>query len=258
MLESGRMKRPPNLPLLVSFLIFLPVYFYYAGAHHVDVYAAILDLILVILAAICYGSAAFAATDGSDRIWFTLSVGLFVWCIAICFRLCEMALNLAGYGSIADGFWVIGYLPLGLGAYRWFCSATSDRARLRSVLALVFVSAGILVLATVWPVISNPMRPTLFKALDLLYPALDLLLVILLVAPSLQPDAWSGRILNVAFSLLLVSDILFSYYGNSPASRINRYLDIPYTAGYFLLALAGNTQRILSRRPSKVLASPAH
>lgn len=242
------MKRILNLPVLVSFLIFLPGYFYYAGSHHVDVYAAILDLILVLLAAVCYGSAAFAATDGSDRIWFRLSVGLFVWCIAICFRLCEMALNLAGYGSIADGFWVIGYLPLGLGAYTWFCSATSDRQGLRPILTLVGVAIGALVLAAVWPVISRPTRPTLFKALDLLYPALDLLLVILLAAPSLQPDAWSCRILNIAFAFLLVSDILFSYYGISPASRINRYLDIPYTTGYFLLALAGNAQRMLMRR----------
>jgi hypothetical protein len=241
------MKRLLNLALLVFLLIFLPVYVYYSGSRHFEAYAAILDLLLVLLAAICYWTAAFAATDGSDRVWFRISVGLFVWCIAICFRLCEMALNVAGYGSIADGFWVVGCLPLGLGAYLWFCSATSDRPRLRLVLVLAGVSAGILVLAIVWPLISNPTRPALLKALDLFYPALDLLLVILLIPPALQKDAWGGGFLSTAFVLLLVSDLLFSYYGNNPTSRIYRYLDVPYTAGYFLLAMAGYAQRMMLR-----------
>lgn len=247
------MKRLLSQPLLVSLLTFLPVYILYSSSRHIEVYAAILDLILVLLAAIFFWVSASAAAAAVDRIWFRISIGLFVWCIAICFRLCEMALNLIGYGSIADGWWLVGYLPLGLGAYLWFRLTASERPRLRPILILAGVLAGILVLVAVWPVISNPTRPAVFKTLDLLYPSLDLLLVILLTAPSLQQEAWGCRILNAAFVLLLVSDILFSYYGEDPASKIYRYLDLPYTTSYFLLAIAGNAQRLMLRQPANKL-----
>ena len=237
-----------DFTLIVLLAIFVGLVIF-AGTARISVYAAIIDLAFVVLAGRYFWTAASEAVARQDAIWYRLSIGFFIWGLAICLRLCEMALNQPGYGTLADTFWIVGYFPLIYGSYLWFRSAKPAGKSLRIVLLVFGLAGAAAIFLLLRPLLVDPDRSLLLKALDLIYAVLDLLMAGFVAVPAFPEEGRGSRTLMFAVVLLLVCDLLFSYFGINPSSWLYRYLDVPYTFAYFLLALAGKQQaQIMERR----------
>lgn len=236
------MKRLPTY-LLYLFLAYVAAFIYFDDRPSLTNYAATLDLLLVAASVACFWAAAAAAPSGVDRIWYRIALGLLVWCLAIVLRLLEKWLDQPDYGTLSDGFWVAGYLPLVSGSYLWYRFVESGR-RQRWILALALTIAGAAIyLLFQLPLILDPHRSLFRKSLDVIYVAMDLLILGYLYFPSRRADASGCRALLAGVLVVLASDIVLGHYGEARASWVYVYLDLLYSAGYFLLALAGIRQR---------------
>lgn len=208
-------------------------------------YAAAGHLLFVLAAALLFWSTAVAASAGEDSIYYRISIALFVWSAAIVLRVFETTLHQPAYGTVADAFWVAGYLGLGVGTYGWFRRAGPTRGLILWIGAITISAFGVISYLFLSPLEEDSSRSTLLKTLDFFYIAVDVIILGFLSAPA-SKAAWPGsRFMLCGVLILLGSDLLFIRVATIPDSLLNRYLDIPYTVGDFMLALAASKQRAM-------------
>lgn len=200
-----------------------------------------LGILLLLIAGKRFWTAGVLEASNHDRIWYRLAIWLFIWSLAGSFRFLEALLEQSSYGVISDCFWIAGYLPLISGIYAW-CNALQYPIRIRNVLIAAPVAAG-LVLLFLEPLIRDPTRSTLFKALDVIYPTMDLAAITLLAAPALMKKEQVPRILLAGLVVLLSSDISFSYWEGHTYPVISYYITVSFLLSYFLFSLAAGYQK---------------
>jgi hypothetical protein len=223
-------------------------------------WAAIPKLGFLALAALLAASVTrrFEAGNPARPTWLALTIGLSA---AFFGQLCLAPYQLSGseapFPSLADPFFLISY-PL-------FAAMLAVSIRAYGLSGIVRVRAaelwplGFAVLALcaigLWPLLRPILAapdPALKKALNLSYPALDVLLLvpaILLLRITLPLRGgkvwrvWAALLLG--FGLTLAGDLLFAYQTSLSFGRIDPLVHLAYIGSYGCFALAVIRQRLL-------------
>ena len=193
------------------------------------------------------------ARDISRQIWGVFALGILLWAVAeTVWAYYEVILSMeTPYPSIADFFWVLGYLPLILGLTTRYktLDVTLDPRRKLTILTFAVLSFLITVYFVFRPIISefDPQRLA-ESLLNIFYPSGDLALLILtsLVLFSMGKGrfALAWRLILSGFIITSVADLVFSYlswYGlyhpHGLPNAVSIIVDFAYNLSYALLAL---------------------
>ena len=204
-----------------------------------------------------------AVSRRDQLLWGGMSLGLALWTIA------EMYWAVAGYlgaevpyPSLADAFWLLGYLPLyiALIARGRDLPTVANRRRLLVPVALSLISLAATIFLIFIPIVraSDPANG-IENALNLLYPLSDLVLLILVLRLffSYQQGehgaAWNWIMLSFVFTSL--GDLVFAfataadlYYPDGRANLLSTLgSDVPYTLSYALM-LVGFLRRLTQKK----------
>ncbi len=181
----------------------------------------------------------------SGRIWPAFMLGLLMWFLGeVSFSIYFDVLGVSvPYPSLADVFYLGGYIPLFVGLYlyvRYFASLFTREVLAVAAIAVVLVGILVTVLL-IDPVMTETADP-LARFFDFAYPFLDLILFALsvlglsVVAGGKIAPAWI--FLNVAVLLNVVADMLFSYMTAIESYYVGSFPDLLYMFGYLSFALA--------------------
>jgi hypothetical protein len=166
-----------------------------------------------------------------------LTAGLFLWLLGeITWTVYSLVLSVSiPYPSVADLFWIAGYLPLAL-ALVWYLVPFKEALSLKKVLAAT--ATGLLADVAVFMILIGPVlgigAEPLTQVFDLAYPVLDMALLGISIAGMFM--FLPGRIsrfwiwLNLGFIFIAIADLLFSY-----STALGLYYDgNPLELFYFL------------------------
>ncbi len=208
---------------------------------------------------------AWLSTSGKDisrRIWGLLAIGLILWTIAEgIWGFYEVILGEeTPYPSIADFFWILGYLPLYLALfirYRVF-QTTFNRWQRWFISVIVILFSVFIFFYVIKPILMDfDQQRILESGLNIAYPLVDLILLILtfIIVFSLEEGrfAIAWRVLTVGLICLSVSDLMFSYatwnevyYPEGQLNFISAAIDVLYDGAYLLLGLSIYTYGLIS------------
>lgn len=186
-----------------------------------------------------------------SKIWLGFTLGMLLWFFGeLGWAVYTMVLNVEiPYPSIADVFWLSGYVPLFIALLlyvRLFQPAISRK---------MFFTAGVLVVGVSVVVFSALMIPVLAEAsqqdlvmlgIGLAYPSLDLVLFLIAILGLLvfTVTRLKGRIgvawhfINVAILFNVVADLTFSYTTLTGTYYNGHPQELLFHWGYLLFALA--------------------
>jgi hypothetical protein len=210
-------------------------------------------------------SASFERGNPVRRAWLLLSVGLWAYVAAqSVLAYYQLVLNVpTPFPSIADLFFVPATLLVAVSLFS-FVSVyervgfrVAEARQLRTVLAFVAALLVVFFLVVARPVIASK-APIAERALNVLYPVLDcLLLVPAILLLRMAIDMRGGRLVEVWMALLLgllflaAGDILFAFFTTLGKSALDPLLDLMFAWSYVLIARAAATQYgILSAPPA--------
>jgi hypothetical protein len=181
--------------------------------------------------------------------WLLLQCGLLVYTAAQATLLAlKLLLGTVGYPSLADGLFVVamlillvalitfvrGYLTVGLIA--------GGRVGLVATGLVAAIVLAVVNLILLRPVLAAGV-PALEKAVNLCYPVLDsLLMVVVLVLLKITSRFRGGSIwavwmiLLAGFACLSAGDILYAYFSTLGMTHLDPVLDVMYTWAYLLMA----------------------
>ena len=171
------------------------------------------------------------------------------------------------YPSLADLFWVLGYIPMGYGLVARIRAIPSKPTRRQNI--IIWGSSAATILVTSFfvfkPIIQYFDAQRLLESiLNFIYPLGDLFLAILVLRLFFSFEkgdyGFGWRLLAVGFILMTTSDFIFTYaiwegtyYPDMKANLISRlFIDAPYTITYFLWFLGIYALRLLLREPQPV------
>jgi hypothetical protein len=190
-----------------------------------------------------------AMKSGLRKAWSQCALGAFIWLVAQCLEIyCELVLNLIAYGTVADAFWVIGYVPL-IAGFQGFVRHASARQTLpipRKRLGFLLIAGallyGLLFFFLIWPQLRQTEQRIAEAILDLTYPTLDFVLMIqcaLLMIVSARVEYWRRfSVLSlIAFALTLVGDGILSLVQDFE-TFLYISIDLWYYSCYFFMAFA--------------------
>lgn len=208
--------------------------------------------------------------DSSRPIWGGLALGLLLWAIA--------ELISAGYPlffnletpeiSLADVFWLAGYLPI---VTALFMRARSLKVRPNAMQfamagVAILIMAGLSIYFAIIPVIQGAASSDLFTAsINMLYPVADLVIlsisVFILFTFSGSNLALIWQVLAAGFILRAFGDLVYNYaigldlyWPGRQLNPVSLLSDTPYLASYLILALGVYMQRQVEQAR---LAGPA-
>jgi hypothetical protein len=208
--------------------------------------------------------------DQRRRLWGGLVFGWALWALAeTIWSLYSIFGQEVPYPSLADLFWVVGYIPMTIGLLD---SVRTIPTKLTSSQKTLIwgVSAATILLTLVFvfiPIIQDfDPQNLIVSALDLIYPLGDLLLMSivwwLFFVYEKGDYGFGWRLLIVGFILTTFSDLVFTYatwedlyYPDMKATVLSRlFVDFPYTASYLVWFLGLYALHILLReqRPVKL------
>ena len=216
---------------------------------------AISDVLFVLVSGVCTFFALLVVLKFGGRGKFgSVHVGLFLavflWCLGeAAWGFYEVGRHIPfPYPSLADIFYLAGYLPAIISvvlALRFLSSGLTEMKVMVSSLV------GLMIIGLVFSFLLNPLLSNstgvLAKVLDLAYPSLDSVLLILAImmllifegAPPSMPWLW----ISVGMILTTIADISFSvgtlqgwYYSGHP-------IELLWVWGYIALALGFDNQR---------------
>lgn len=147
------------------------------------------------------------------------------------------------YPSVADVFYLAGYVPLILGVFSYIMIFREQvtRRRLAWAAALVLVLGSLMTLVFIAPVITEVADP-LTRLFDFAYPFLDLLMLSLAVVGLMifygGTVAKSWLLLIGAILLNVAADFLFTYLSATGTYYDGSFDDVLFLWGYILFALA--------------------
>lgn len=214
-----------------------------------------LQAVLLTLVTFSLGSAAFGA--GGKRIrscCVPLSFGAGIWVVAAVMESLEVILQQPPYGTVADGFWVAGYLAMLTGLWRstrvfdgWRTPRSIRAGAIWLGLAAIEVS---LVVRYVMP---RPDRELVF-VLGCFYHASDILLVYLALVAAFGRDAAGFRALLFlmvpAFFLFYLMDLIVIL--KEVTAPFDQWSAAGYSVSYVLLFLVGRKAAAAEFAGSKV------
>jgi hypothetical protein len=168
------------------------------------------------------------------------------------------------YPSLADLFWVLGYIGIGYGLVARVREIPVKPKRWQNA-AIWGISAATVVVTVIfifYPILATFQDQRLIESiLNFIYPLTDLFLLVIiwrLFFTFEKGDYGFGwRLLAVGFMFMATADFLFAYttweeiyYPNMQANLVSRlFVDTPYTLSYFLWFLGIFALRLLLREP---------
>lgn len=202
------------------------------------------DIIYVIMAGAAAISMALASRHGhspvSKRICSFLALGLLLWTIAeAIWMYFELIVGIeVPYPSIADAFWLAGYLPMFYGFYvrRRELFVAKTRTFATSAIGILLFFAAIYLLIPIISEVSGIERAT-----NIAYVAFDFVLIILTLNVLL---AGSGKfmlpwlLLAIAVFMSGIYDFMFAWLTAKDLYRTGHPIDLLYAFSYLLITLA--------------------
>lgn len=178
-----------------------------------------------------------SSKDRFTRVWLYLAVGLFLWVLGeITWSVYTLVLSVSvPYPSVADVFWIAGYLPLVV-AILLYIAPFKGALSLKSVLSAVAIAllTDVAVFFVLIGPVFGPTADPSTRLFDFAYPILDMMLLGLSIAgmflflPGRISRFWVW--LNLGFIFIVIADVLFSYH-----SALGIYYDgHPLELFYFL------------------------
>lgn len=175
------------------------------------------------------------------------------------------------YPSLADLFWIIGYIPLGIGLSTRIRTMPVRPNRVQNV--MIWTVSAVTILVTLFlifiPILQSfdPQR-LIESILNFLYPLADVFLVIIILRLLFTYEegdyGFGWRLLAIGFVTMTVADLVFAYatwneiyYPDMQANIISRLgADVPYTVSYLLWFLGIFALRVLLKeeRPAEPAA----
>ena len=216
---------------------------------------AISDVLFVLVSGVCTFFALpvmlkFGGRGKFGSVHVGLFLAVFLWCLGeATWGIYEVGRHVPfPYPSLADVFYLVGYLPAIISI---LLAVRFLRSGLTEVKALVLSLLGLMIIGLVFSFLLSPLLSNstgaLAKVLDLVYPSLDSVLLILAImmllifegAPPSTPWLW----ISVGMILTTIADISFSvgtlqgwYYSGHP-------IELLWVWGYIALALGFDNQR---------------
>ncbi len=186
-----------------------------------------------------------------SRIWLCFTLGMLLWFLGeLCWAVYAMFLNVEiPFPSIADVFWLSGYLPLFIALLLYveiFQPAITVKLFLVAG-AIVASMSAIIFSSLMIPVLANASQQDMVTlGVSLAYPALDLFLFLeaILGVSVFTITKLKGRIgvawhfMNAAILLNVIADMAFSYTTLNNTYYDGHPLELLYHFGYMLFALA--------------------
>ena len=221
------------------------------------------DVSAVIAAVVAFGALAHALVgyrrqgpiDKSVYKWFSLAIGIFLYFLGeLTWMIYEAVLSKDPYPSVADAFWLLGYIPLFIGLMYAIretrVSFFSARTPLLCLVAGTIIAASFVFLMR--PILASTEISSLEKLFDLAYPILDLLLII----PTLTILVfYEGGLLGKPWLFILagfisfaIGDSLFSYFSWIGIYELLpfRLIDLLWLVGYLAIALGAIYSEIIA------------
>lgn len=200
--------------------------------------------------------------DVPRLIWGQLIAGMILWAVAeSIWAYYEVILGQeVPYPSLADAFWLIGYLVFStalLTQYRIFQTSPSRQQKITLAIFVILFSliVGLLVL---WPIVQGFDPAKLLESLlNIAYPLFDLILLTLTLAIifSLEQGRFAliWRVLGLGLVFMSIGDLIFSYaswneiyYPDSQLNSLTLLIDTLYYLGYLTLGLGAYTYSLVS------------
>jgi len=178
-------------------------------------------------------------------IWLGFTLGMLLWFLGeTCWAIYALLLNVEiPYPSIADAFWLAGYVPFFIALQQYvktFASVLSRRI-LGTIMFSVFASSVLVSAILITPIIGAE-QDLVTLLVDFAYPLLDLVLlaaaILGLAIFSKGSLGKSWLLINAGISLDVVADILFSYTTAQGIYYNGHPLELLYHCGYILFTLA--------------------
>jgi len=179
------------------------------------------------------------------QVWACFTIGIFFWFLGeLTWAIYALILNIAiPYPSVADAFWLIGYMPLllALTAYLWLVKPAISKTILATASTIVLTLGILFSYFLVAPALMQE-TDLITKTIDVAYPTLDFIMLILTItglivlAKSRVNKSW--MLFNTGILMTAIGDSLFSY-----ATAHNTYyeghpLELFLHFGYLLFILA--------------------
>jgi hypothetical protein len=202
----------------------------------------VLQFAFLLPAAISLGIRATGSQSRAERtFWGVLSAALAIWSLTSLLEILELALHQPAYGTVADGFWIAGYLTLFnalLGAAKK-CGGWPTPNAVRAGLAWIFI-AGIVIAVIVLLALPRPGSRFLFL-LGLFYHLADVFTVFLGIVAMFGTAAGSLRrplqfITTACFIFYIFNLLVILQEFTAP---LYRWAGAGFAAGYSLFWIAG-------------------
>jgi len=192
--------------------------------------------------------------DFNSTKWLFLSAGILLYCLGeLSWMVYELILGKDPFPSIADAFWLAGYIPLFIGLMLTVTetkiSLISSRMPLLCVVIGTLIAVSIVFLIS--PILQSSEIALVEKVLDLAYPLGDLFLVIpalailILYERGLLGKPW--QFILIGFVFFSVADLLFSYFTWMEIYDVFPFhlVDLLWASGYFATALGAIYEKII-------------
>ena len=220
-----------------------------------DLLAPLSDAVFVIVSGACALFALLVVLKWGMRgtfglVQFGLFSAVFLWFLGeVVWSVYELAFRIPiPYPSLADVFYLAGYLPAILGVLQFLSVFGKE---LRGLRILLVVMTGLLIIGVTYVSLLRPLITSsvdlLTKTVDVAYPSLDAILLTLAIAMFIvfegSETSYSWLWISLGLLLTTLADIAFSfgtlegwYYSGHP-------IELLWLWGYISLALGFNDQR---------------
>lgn len=189
--------------------------------------------------------------DKYNRIlWSGILIGWALWALAeIIWSIYSVLGQEVPYPGIADFFWVIGYIPLGIGLITRSMTMPVKANRRQSIfiVGISIVTIVVALFAVILPTVQEFDPQRIYEGiLNLTYPLGDLILLVIVWRLFFTYEAgdygFGWTLITLGFIFNSVADFVFlystwqgSYYPDMQANLISRLgTDVPYTLSYLL------------------------
>jgi hypothetical protein len=190
----------------------------------------------------------------AGMLWASFAIGWILWMVAeVCWTVASIISQEVPYPSIADIFWLAGYIPMFFALWLRIRSLPSSDHWLKRIViggvGAIILGATIIFVVIPTAVEYDP-NQIVISLLNIIYPVFDLILLVMStwIFFAYQKGEF-GKIwfwLSLGFSLHSISDLIFSYASNQgiyyPDNHLNFIsaigVDVPYALGYASCMLA--------------------
>jgi hypothetical protein len=254
-----------TLPIfLTAFVSAAVVYTFFRDPVWIGWFGNALQLAGLLLAALNLNIARklYRSGDNPRAAWMLLTIGIVLWTFAQTVDAYhEIFLEEVPYGTLADVFWVLGYIPIVIGLViliRNFLATGLPAGSKSTYLFIALISFIVFVFFLkflILPDLNNSENTLASKFLDVAYPALDT--IVIAFAAALVRISWvlrggnlskTWQLLCIGFVMVAAADLILTNIEDIDSSMY-RFLDLLYFAAYFSIAIAGRFQVRMLQQP---------